>query len=108
MLRITFVKNIKKYSKQLLLKAVNSSYDWKTAAKRFYVPASTIRRHDRDYSLIASVGRPAYLTIDEEAYFVSILRLFPAYSFNASKEIFSQLANDYYLSLGLEYRLGDK
>ena len=48
----------KKYPKQQPLEAVNSSYDSKTAATKFHVPPSTIRRHRRNHLLKARIGRP--------------------------------------------------
>jgi hypothetical protein len=98
----------KQYSKQKLLEAVNSGFDSKTAARKFNVPASTIRRHRRVLSLKDRVGRPSYLTNEEEKYFVSIVQLLPDYGFNASREIALQLATDYCLSLGLSHHPGDK
>jgi hypothetical protein len=90
----------KKYSKQKLLAAVNSGFDSETAAKKFNVPASTIRRHRRNPPLNARVGRPAYLTTDEEVYFISILKLLPDYGFHVTKDVVLELANDYCRSLG--------
>ena len=98
----------RKYSKQQLFDAVNSCYDSKTAATKFHIPASTIRRHRCNPSLKAHIGRSTYLTHSEEAYLVSILQLLPDYGFNATKKVALQLANDYLESLGLEYRPGDK
>src|SRR5689334_11032138 len=98
----------KNYSKEKLLEAVNSGFDSKTAAKKFNVPASTIRRHRRCPLLNARVGRPTYLTSDEETYFVSILKLLPDYGFNVTAEIALQLANDYCQSLGLSHYPGEK
>ncbi|CAF3852606.1 unnamed protein product [Rotaria sp. Silwood1] len=98
----------KNYSKQKLLDAVNSQYDSKTAAEMFHVPASTIRRHRREPSLKSHVGRPSYLSNDEEAYFVSLLQLLPEYGFHVSREIALQLATEYCESLGLSYRPGVK
>ena len=98
----------KRYSKQQLPEAVSSSYASKTAATKFHVPLNTIRRHRHSHSLKPRVGRPDYLTNDEEAYFISMLQLLPDYGFHASKDIVLQLANDYCQSLELDQHLGDQ
>jgi hypothetical protein len=98
----------KKYSKQQLLDAVNSQYDSKTAGKIFHVPASTIRRHRRDDSLNDRVGRPTYLTNEQESYFVSMLQLLPQYGFHTTGEVALKLANDYCRSLKLSHQPSKK
>ncbi|CAF1569444.1 unnamed protein product [Adineta steineri] len=98
----------KNYTKEQLLKAVNSGFDSLKAATKHPVPASTIRRHRRNPLLKARIGRPSYLTNDEEMYFVSLLKLLPDYGFRASREVVLQLANDYCKSLGLSHQPGEK
>ncbi|CAF2099575.1 unnamed protein product [Rotaria magnacalcarata] len=97
-----------KCSRQQLVDAVNSPYDSKTAAEIFHVPTSTIRRNRGESSLRSHVGRPSYLSNDEELYFVSLLQLLPKYGFHVSREIALQLATAYCQSLGLSYRPGVK
>ncbi|CAF3880078.1 unnamed protein product, partial [Rotaria magnacalcarata] len=84
--------NVEQIFKRATVDAVNSPYDSKTAAEIFYVPASTIRRLRGESSLRSHVGRPSYLSNDEELYFVSLLQLLPKYG----------------QSLGLSYRPGVK
>ncbi|CAF1970549.1 unnamed protein product [Rotaria magnacalcarata] len=84
--------NVEQIFKRATVDAVNSPYDSKTAAEIFYVPASTIRRLRGESSLRSHVGRPSYLSNDEELYFVSLLQLLPKYG----------------QSLGLSYRHGVK
>lgn len=98
----------KKYLEEDLVAAVNSGFDSKSAAKKYNVPASTIRRHRRNPSLKVGAGRPAYLSIDEEAHFVSILKLLPEYGFHVTKNIALDLANDYCRSLCLSHKPGEK
>src|SRR5579871_1270809 len=98
----------KKYPKQLLIDAVNSELDSKAAAKRFNVPASTIRRHRQDPSLRSRIGRPSYLTNTEEDYFVALLQLLPDYGFEVTCEVALKLASDYFKSLGLSDKPGKK
>jgi hypothetical protein len=98
----------RKCSRDELLEAVNSGFDSKTEAKKRNVPASTIRRHHCDRTWKPRIGRPAYLTIDEKSYVVSILQLLPDCSFNLSREVALQLANDYCQSFGSTYYPDDK
>ena len=98
----------KKYSTQQLLNAIRSKYESKMAAKLFQVPASTIRRHRQKPSINSRIGRPNYLNFEEEAYFVSILQLLPEYGFSVTSDVALQLAAEYFESLKLSHRPGEK
>jgi hypothetical protein len=77
----------KKYSRQSLADAVNSTLDSKSAAKQYNVPASTIRRHRQNPSLRNKIGRPSYLSSVEESYFVALLQLLPDYGIQITCEV---------------------
>ena len=98
----------KKYLKQSLLDAVNSSLDSKAAAKLYNVPASTIRRHRRGPSVRSRIGRPSYLSNTEENYFVALLQLLPDYGFPVTCDVALKLSSDYFKSLGLSDNPGKK
>ncbi|CAF1514174.1 unnamed protein product [Rotaria sordida] len=98
----------KKYSKQSLIDAINSAMDSKEAANFYHVPASTIRRHRRNRSLRSRIGRPSYLSSNEESYFVALLQLLPDFGFPVTCEVALKLANDYFKSLGLSDNPGKK
>jgi hypothetical protein len=46
----------KKYPQQSSVNALNSKLDWKSAAKLYNVPASTIGRHRQNSSLKNKIG----------------------------------------------------
>ena len=98
----------KKYSRQALLDAVASGLDSKAAAVEFQVPASTIREHRRNPTILARSGRPSYLTTEQEAHFVCLLKLLPEYGFDLALDLTLQLACDYFEQLGLSIRPGAK
>ncbi|CAF4160595.1 unnamed protein product [Rotaria sordida] len=98
----------KKYSKQSLIDAINSAMDSKEAANFYHVPASTIRRHRRNRSLRSRIGRPSYLSSNEESYFVALLQLLPDFGFPITCDVALKLANDYFKSLGLSDNPGKK
>ena len=98
----------KKYTRQALLDAIASNLDSRTASIKFNVPASTIREHRRDSSINIRSGRPSYLTSDQEAHFVCLLKLLPDYGFDLTMDLTLQLAFDYFQHLGLPIQPGSK
>ena len=106
--RNSFLDMSKKYSRQTLLAAVASNLDSTVAAKTFKVPASTIREHRRNPPFNHRIGRPSYLSPDQEAHFVSLLKLLPEYGFDVTKDLALQLATEYFQSLYLTSTPGDK
>jgi len=98
----------KKYLKQSLIDAVNSTVDSKTAATSYHVPASTIRRHRRNVTIRDRIGRPSYLNTSQESYFVALLEALPDYGFQVTGEVALQLAADYFQKLGLSNTPGKK
>ena len=106
--RNSFLDMSKKYSLEALLTTVTSNLDSTVAAKTFKVPASTIREHRRNPTLNHRIGRPSYLSSDQEAHFVSLLKLLPEYGFDVTKDLALQLATEYFQSLYLTSTPGDK
>ena len=98
----------KKYQKQSLIDAINSPLDSKLAGKLYNIPASTIRRHRRNPFLRNRIGRPSYLSSNEESYFVSMLQLLPEIGFQITSEVALRLAKDYFESLNLSDNPGKK
>ena len=106
--RNSFPDMSKKYSREALLAAVTSNLDSTVAAKTFKVLASTIREHRRNPPLNHRISRPSYLSSDQEAHFVSLLKLLPEYRFDVTKDLALQLATEYFQSLYLTSTPGDK
>ena len=104
----SFLDMSKKYSRETLLAAVASNLESTVAAKTFKVPASTIREHRPNAPLNHRIGRPSYLSPDQEAHFVSLLKLLPEYGFYVTKDLALQLATEYFQSLYLTSTPGDK
>lgn len=102
------LKMSKKYSRQDLIDAVKSDLDSKTASIKFNIPASTIREHRREPGTNARIGRPSYFTSDQEAHFVSLLKLLPDYGFDLTRDLTLQLAAEYSECLGLALLPGSK
>lgn len=98
----------KNYSRDQLSLAIHSGLDSKSAAKKFNVPASTIRRHRLYGTSQSHMGRPGYLTVDQESYFVSILQALPDYGFKVTRDVALRLINDYCKSIGLKHSPGEK
>jgi hypothetical protein len=98
----------KKYTREVLASAIATDLSSKAAAIKFNVPASTIRQHRCNPSLNPIVGRPSYLTPDQENYFVSLLKLLPDYGFAVTKDLALELATDYFSSLRLMKQPGAK
>ena len=98
----------KNYPRQSLRDAVSSHSDSKTASNEFHVPASTIRQHRRHPNLKIRRGRPSYLTHEQEAHFVSLLKLLPDYGFDVDKNTAIELAVDYFSSLKINTKPGIK
>jgi hypothetical protein len=91
----------KKHTREALANAVASDLASKATAVKFNVPASTIRQHRREPSPNVRAGRPSYLSLEQENYFVSLLKLLPKYGFQVTKDLALQLAGDYFKSLDL-------
>lgn len=66
-----------KYTQQSLIDAVNREPDSQSAAKQYSILASRIRRHRQNPCGRSRLGHPSCLTINEESYFVALLRLLP-------------------------------
>ena len=66
----SFLKMSKKYTREALVNAVFNNLDSKAAAIEFNVPASTIRHHRRKPPVNIRIGRPSYITSDQEKHFV--------------------------------------
>ena len=98
----------KKYTRQNLIDAVKSDLGSKAASIKFNVPASTIREHRREPSISIHIGRPSYLTSDQETHFVSLLKLLPDYGFDLTKDLTLQLAAEYFQCLGIAVSPGSK
>ena len=71
------------------------------AAKNLNVPASRIREHRWNPPLNYRIGRLSYLSSDQEAYFVSLLKLLSEYGFDVTKDLALQLTTEYFQSLYL-------
>lgn len=98
----------KKYTREALLEAVASGLDSRTASIKFNVPASTVREHRRDPSINIRSGRPSYLSIEQEAHFVCLLKLLPEYGFDLTMDLTLQLASDFFQHIGLPTQPGSK
>ena len=94
--RNAFLKMSEKYSCKTLLAVMISNQDSRVAAKTFSVLASTICEHRRNPPLHYRVSRSSYLSLDQEAYFFSLLKLLRKYGFDAAKHLTLQLATEYF------------
>ena len=69
-----------------MIDAVNSNLSSTAAAKKFNVPARTIRSHRQISLQKIGTGRPRYLDDDEENYLVSIFQILPNYGFSLTAD----------------------
>ena len=78
------------------------------AAKLFQIPASTICQHRQKPSTNSRVDCPNYLNFEEETYFVSILQLHTECGFSITPDVALELTAEYFESLKLSHRPGEK
>ncbi|CAF4609441.1 unnamed protein product [Rotaria sp. Silwood2] len=99
---------MKNYTKEKLIRAVESAFSSPVAAKEFNAPERTIRSHRQMPLQKIGAGRCRYLNDNEENHLVSLFQILPNYGFSLTAGVAIQISFEYMKSLGLFFKPGRK